>query len=368
MSDLRPAARFPLLLGGMLSLLGGVLAGLARLAWEVPDAAAAQAGSHGALMISAFFGTVISLERAVALARGWAYLGPAAAGLGGLLLLAGAPPLLPQCSALAGSAVLVAASVQVLRRLVAPFTLVLAGGALCWLLGNLAWLAGASPLPAVPWWLAFLVLTIAGERLELTRFLPTPPRAHRVFYLIAILLPLGATLALFAEPLGLRLHALGLLALAVWLLRYDIARRNARTQGLTRFIALCLLSGYAWLAVAGLLGLAGALEPGHAWRDAALHALGLGFVFAMVFGHAPIIFPAIMRVKIPYHPVFYLPLAALHATLGLRLAGGLADSPGLREAAGLGNALVLALFIATLLGSVLRGRLTATEAAHGKPR
>ncbi|MCH2222339.1 MAG: hypothetical protein MK097_18745, partial [Dechloromonas sp.] len=64
MSDLRPAARLPILLLGMLSLVGGVLAGLARLAWEVPAVAAASAGGHGALMISAFFGTVISLERA----------------------------------------------------------------------------------------------------------------------------------------------------------------------------------------------------------------------------------------------------------------------------------------------------------------
>ncbi len=81
MSDLRPLARLPILLLGMLSLLGGVLAGLARLDWSVPDAAAAAAGLHGALLISAFFGTVISLERAVAIGHRWAYLAPATAGL-----------------------------------------------------------------------------------------------------------------------------------------------------------------------------------------------------------------------------------------------------------------------------------------------
>lgn len=82
MADLRPAARVPLLMLGMLSLVGGVLAGLARLDWNTPVPAASAAGWHGALMISAFLGTVISLERAVALGRGWAYLAPAAAGLG----------------------------------------------------------------------------------------------------------------------------------------------------------------------------------------------------------------------------------------------------------------------------------------------
>ena len=86
MADLPPLARLPLLVLGMLSLLGGVLAGLARLDWPMPAVAAGAAGWHGALMISAFLGTVISLERAVAIGRLWAYLAPACAGLGGIAL------------------------------------------------------------------------------------------------------------------------------------------------------------------------------------------------------------------------------------------------------------------------------------------
>src|SRR5664279_2941274 len=121
MNDLRPAARLPLLALGMLSLLGGVLAGLARLGWTMPSLANAAAAWHGALMISAFLGTVISLERAVAIGRGWAYLAPAAAGLGGVALLAGAPLIVTQILSLAAAATLVAASIQVLQRLVAPF-------------------------------------------------------------------------------------------------------------------------------------------------------------------------------------------------------------------------------------------------------
>jgi hypothetical protein len=365
MNDLRPAARLPLLVLGMLSLLGGVLAGLARLDWSMPGIAAAAAGWHGALMISAFLGTVISLERAVALGRGWAYVAPAASGLGGVLLLAGAPLLLTQVLALAGAAILVAASVQVLVRLVAPFTVILAIAAVCWLIGNLAWLGGGI-VEAVPWWLAFLVLTIAGERLELTRFLPTPAVAQRLFFAIVGAILAGATLSFHDQDAGLALFAAGLLALAVWLLRYDLARRNATQQGLTRFIALCLLAGYAWLALAGLLGLAGGFLPGHLWRDATLHAVGLGFVFSMIFGHAPIIFPAVMRVKIPYHPAFYLPLLVLHASLALRVIGSLVGSPGdglpLRREGGMINAVALLLFILTLLASVLRGRRQARGA------
>ena len=110
MRDLPPAARLPLLFFAMISLLAGVLAGLARLAWDVPPLAASAAGWHGALMVPAFFGTVIGLERAVAIGRLWAYAAPAAAGLGGLCLIAGAPVAAAQALALLGAVVMLAAS------------------------------------------------------------------------------------------------------------------------------------------------------------------------------------------------------------------------------------------------------------------
>ena len=94
--------------------------------------------------------------------------------------------------------------------------------------------------------------------------------------------------------------------------------------------------------------------PGHEWRDAALHAIGLGFVFSMVFGHAPIIFPAVTRIKIPYHPALYLPLALLHLTLALRVFGCLSAQFALRQQAALLNGLVLVVFIATLVTLVRR--------------
>lgn len=357
MSDLPPLARLPILLLGMISLFGGVLAGLARLAWDVPAVAATAAGGHGALMISAFFGTVISLERAVAVGQRWAYLAPALAAAGGAALLANAPLPIAQGLAIGGAAVMVAASALVLRRLIAPFTIVLGIATLCWLIGNLAWLASGLINVAVPWWLAFLVLTIAGERLELTRFLPTPAIARQVFYVIIAVILTGATISLW-NSLGLKLFAGGLLALALWLLRFDIAWRNVRLEALPRFIAVCLLGGYVWLAFGGLLGLGGAFEAGHPLRDSALHALGLGFVFAMVFGHAPIIFPAVARVRIPYHPAFYLPLLVLHGSLLVRVVGGLGGEFTLRRTGAIVNAAALLLFIATMLISVLRGRKT----------
>lgn len=356
MNDLRPLARFPLLALGMASLLVGVLAGLLRLGWPVPGFAAPAAAWHGALMISAFFGAVISLERAVALGRGWAYAAPAAAGLGGLALIASAPLVSAQLLCILAATVLTFGSALVWRRQPASFTLVLLIGTACWLVGNVAWWLGGRISAAVPWWLAFLVLTVAGERLELTRFLPTPAAAKPLFFVILAALVAGAAASFWLDKAGFSLFAAGLLALAAWLMRYDIARRNLRQQGLTRFIAVCLLSGYVWLALAGALGIFGAFLPGHPLRDAALHAVGLGFVFSMVFGHAPIIFPAVTRVKIPYHPVFYLPWLLLHLSLALRVGGGIAEVFAWRQQGGMANALALLVFIATLAASVARGR------------
>ncbi|MBI3284583.1 MAG: hypothetical protein HYZ65_06985 [Burkholderiales bacterium] len=346
--------RLLLLALGMFSLLVGVLAGLVRLGWSMPPLAAAASGWHGALMISCFFGAVISLERAVAIGRGWAYLAPAAAGVGGALLIGGAPLLLTQLLLIAAAGTLLAASVLVLRILLAPFTVILTIAALCWLAGNIAWLLSGVVATAVPCWLAFLVLTIAAERLELTRFLPTPARAQHWFLAIVGAVLLGASCTFWREGPGLALFSASLLALAAWLLRYDLARHNARQQGLTRFIAICLLSGYAWLILAGLLGLAGGFLPDHPWRDASLHAVSLGFVFAMIFGHTPIIFPAVAQIKIPYHRSFYLPLLALHVSLALRIVGGLGGEFNLRHEGALANAFVLLLFIATMMLSIVR--------------
>ena len=114
---------------------------------------------------------------------------------------------------------------------------------------------------------------------------------------------------------------------------------------------------WAWLAFAGAIMLAAGLAPGSAAYDAALHALMLGFVFSMVFGHAPIIFPAVLRVAVPYHPLFYAPLALLHLSLAVRLAGDLAGLADWRSLGGLLNALALAAFILNTIAAVIRGKL-----------
>ncbi|MBV8647399.1 hypothetical protein [Paludibacterium sp.] len=347
--------RLLLVLPAIASLVAGVLSGLGRLGLPMPAAVLALTGVHGALMTGGFFGTLIGLERAVALSRRWPYLAPAASGLAALCLLAWPDGALAPWLMSAGALIMTLACADVWRRQRVAHLATLAAAALAWLLGNGVWLVSGAILPAVPLWTAFLILTIAGERLELSRFVPTPRPARWLFAAIVALM-LGSAVVHAILGGALAAYALALLLLAAWLLRFDIARRTVHAQGLTRYMAVCLLSGYAWLGIAALLGLAGALNIGSPLRDAALHALMLGFVFAMVCGHAPVIGPALTRMKMRWHRGFYLPLGLLHVTLLVRVMSAWQGGLPWRQYGAIGNALVLATFLAVLLESFWAAR------------
>ncbi len=340
--------RIPMLIAGFISLLSGMYIGLARLGWDFPLHSAAQFELHGALMVCGFLGTVICLERAVAIGERWAYAGPLASAAGALLLLTGYAAWTGAILTTAASIILIAASAKIYLKQRELFTFTLLLAAICWLTGCVLWLAGFRPAQVVPWWMGFLILTIVGERLELSRFLQ-PSRGSRALFIASLLLFLaGVCVATFAELQDFRLLAASFIALSLWLARNDIVRRTIRQQGLTRFIAVALTSGYVWLLIAGLTGLyLPQLQPGSSY-DAFTHAVFLGFVFSMIFGHAPIIFPAISKVRIPYHAGFYLPLLVLQLSVAFRLSGDFLFMSGLRKAGGLLHAVAIAFFILTL--------------------
>jgi hypothetical protein len=360
--------RLPLLLTALLALASGVAAGLLRLgAWPaLPPAQALvnAAVAHGALMVCGFFGLVISLERAVALGaslpgRRWAWLAPVAAGAGTVLLLSGAAVAAAWAWSLS-ALVLFMATARIWMRQPEPFVGVLALGAASSCVGNVLVLQAAPLASIVPWWLAFLVFTVAGERLELSRLAPRAPGAMAGFWVNTAALTTTLLLQLPDDPvrtLGAHGFGAGLLSMAVWLGRHDLARRTVRQRGLVRFIACSLLAGYGWLGVGGLLIMFNGLQPATAAWDAALHGILLGFVFSMVFGHAPIILPAVLRVDVGYSRGLYLPLAMLHVSVAGRVLGSLLEVPVLRQGSAWASAAALLLFVATILTRV-RGRGT----------
>lgn len=307
---------------------------------------------HAALMICGFLGAVIGIERAVATRLRWAWTVPLASGLAAVLLLAGSPRLAAWLW-VAAALVFIAVNIAVVVRQPAAHTGLLLVSAIAWLAGNLTQAAGQGGIAVVPWWFGFLVLTIAAERLEMTRLMRRHPMAQASLGAIVFALLAGAALSALPGPAGGIVFGASLLALAAWLGRFDIARRTVRTHGLSRYMAVCLLSGYAWLAIAG--GAWAAMSLGWPTRDIALHALGLGFIVSMVMGHAPVILPAVARVKLHFGPWFYVPLALLHGSLVLRLAGGFVRAD-LLAAGALLNAASLLVFAATAAGSAIAWR------------
>lgn len=351
-------------------LVSAVAGGLLRVgvgqALLASDAGAAVFGRaavfHAALMLSGFFGTVIAVERAVAARVRWAFAAPALSGAGALALLGGATGLAAALS-LAGAAVFVAVHALLLKRQAMTHTRLLALAAGAWLAGNALFAAGRGA-DAPVWWFVFLVLTVGAERLEMTRFAPRKPAAEPALLGIVTALLAGALLSAWQPAAGGVVYGLALIALGAWFALYDVARRTVRAPGLPRYMALCLLSGYAWLVVGGLAWMGTALGcPG---RDMALHALGLGFVFSMVMGHAPVILPAVAKVKLRFGARFYAPIVALHASLLLRLFGGVEDA-GLRALGAALNAASVALFAVIVVSAIGAARRAARQAPPPKP-
>jgi len=358
---MRLAARqVPIVIVAVVSMACGMWLGLVRLGWNLPLPWQDQLVAHGPLMICGFLGTLISLERAVALGSRWGYAAPVLVVAGALVLDLGPLGAFGPILITTGSIVMVAIFVVVWRRHASLFVATMTMGALAWTTGNVQWLGGAPLFRVVFWWLAFLVLTIAGERLELNRVL-RPTRAVRSMFVLAIATVLaGIAAATWRPGSGVRALGVGLIALTWWLARYDVARRTVRQRGVTRFMAVCLLSGYAWLGVGGAIAaVTGVAMPGVLY-DAMLHAVFLGFAISMVFAHAPIIFPAVLGLPLAYRPAFYLHVGILHLSLILRVVGDLVDSLGRwRVWGGLFNAVALLLFMFNA------GRSMAMTGNHG---
>lgn len=357
-------ARIPIVGLGIFALLAAMWGGLLRLGWDLPPLAPVVTGIHGPLMVAGFLGTLISMERAVALRARWAYVAPVASALGALVLLSGAAPVVAALLITLGSLGMLAIFGVIVRRQPALFTYTMALGALLWFVGNLVWLSGAFVSRVVLWWAGFLILTIVGERLELARLRRLSRLSETLYgaavalFMLGIIIDLGEGL-FFAEAgsaIGSRLAGAGMLALAAWLFQYDIARRTVLQSGLTRFIALCLLSGYVWLALGGALRLInGDAVMSGPYYDAMLHTIFLGFVMSMIFGHAPIIFPAVLGRAILYHSSFYAHWVVLHLSLILRIVGDLSGVVPLRQWGGMFNVIAVLIFLFATARSIAEG-------------
>ena len=350
--------RRPVMALSALALAAGVVLGLVRMGWAVPGPAWTRwADLHGPLMINGFLGPFIALERTVGLGRRWGLAAPALSLVGSLLTLAPAAWPSGPCLSAAGGLLLTALLSVGWRLRQDLATAVLAGAAALWAAGNLTWAMAGPVYLAVPWWAAFLTLTIAAERLELARLRRLAALQQATFVAALTLCVAGLVVSWWRSPAGIALSGAGLTALGLWLARYDVAWRTVRLAGFPRFAAAALLAGYAWLMAGGLGWMAWPKSfVAGVYYDAMLHAVFLGFVISMIFAHAPIILPAVASVAVPFTRALYLPLALLHASVAARVAADLAQLADARRWSGLANGLAILVFAVVMARSALAAR------------
>ncbi len=324
--------RLPFLALGLSFFVAALYGGLWRLGWPLPHAE--RLGEiHGPLMICGFFGTLIGLERSVALAKSWVLTAPVLSCSAALALLAGLPTFYAGAAFACAAAVMTAASLISLGGDRQIFTALLAGAAACWGVGSLVWLSTDAVPAAAPWWLLFLVLTICAERLEMSRSLGLGRISVAIFLASIALLLGGASLGMF-DPSGAPLLGAGFVTLALWLLRHDIALRHLRRAPYLRFFGFAMALGYFWVGVSGV-GLIVAPPAVVAYGyDMALHAILIGFVLSMALGHSVIVIPAITGAAAPYHRSMYVGLALLQVSVAARICGDLAGYEPARLASG----------------------------------
>lgn len=359
---MRKGARFALLIPGGVALIAGSIAALALLGLNLPGDADRLMAAHGILMVLGFVGTVIALERAVALGAVWGFGAPALLGTGGIVLLTPADPRLGGIAFVLGTLWMLAVYGALLRRSLAPEAVVQALGAALAAGGAAIWLGGAPVSLSLPWWAGFVVLTIAGERAELARI--ESPRMGTHMLRVACALIVAIVAGTLWPAFGGVLIGAALLVMVGVLVSTDVARRMIHSTGMPRFAAWSMLAGYAWLALAGGLWLVSSpIQTGPVY-DAAIHAVFLGFTMSMIMAHAPMIMPAVLRIALPYVPVMYAPLALLHVSLLIRLLGG--DAYGLEWAltfGGILNVAAVIMFMLTAVGTAVWAALAAKRRA-----
>lgn len=330
----------------ILGLVLGLLSGLYRIGWI--DIPAGYAGQHGAIMVGSFIGTLVCLERAVVIKKKLIFLIPLISGTSILFFLTGYT-MAAKIALIVGGIGLTSMFVYFYQKTKEMYHIIMLVGAMCWLIGNVILLIKNQYIIASGWWIGFLFLTIVGERLELTKFLPLNRMKLSILMGAVVIFILGLLVPF--HTWGKYLMAAGLIVAGLWLLKFDMAGKAIKREGLSRYSGIALIAGYAWLIISGILFAKGELF-GYLY-DAALHSFFIGFVFSMIFAHAPIILPGVAGIIFkPYHPTLYIWLVLLHLSLALRIGANLNMNVDLRLWAGMINGIVILAFFINIVAIV----------------
>lgn len=336
-------SRLPFAAFAIVNLLIGFWTGLLRIGVDVPVTAAAT--HHGAIMVGGFLGTLILLEKVIPLRNRLLYLFPLIGAASVLFFLADEVRMASVMQLIA-SAGLVGVYILYLRKDRSPALLMMGLGSLWWLTGNATLLDSRSYPSSFPWWMAFILFTIVGERLELSRFLPVSQRAKVLIWLVVFVLPISILTPY--HSMGRYLTGVSLAGAAVWLLRHDVVRITLKKEGLVKYTAVALLGGYFFLLLCGVIFLFADHTLPFTY-DLTVHVFFLGFTFCMIFAHGPIILPGVLGSSIkPYHPVLYGWLWLLIVGVLLRMIADASEWIPLRQVSAIINVVAILSYFPTL--------------------
>lgn len=341
----------------MLSLIVGIIGGWLRLGWAQFNITEA-AFHHGIIMTGSFIGALISMERAVVMEKKAWFLIPILAILALPLNLYGFTQIAIISLVLSSAGLTFLMYIQSTRVKEASHY-VITLGAFSWAVGNALLLKSDFIPMVVPWWIAFLLFTIVGERLELSRFLPV----KKIFIVLLYVLIVGV-FASFFIPFhfgGSRITGILIALIALWLLRFDMARKSIKKKGEYRYIGLGLIVGFVWLLVHALIMIF--MENHALYYDLWVHSFFLGFAFSMIWAHAPIIFPAVVKVKrLIYHPMLFIPWLLFQLSLIGRVWASFAGNIELRQFFGVANGwIILLMFISMAMTYFWNQKRIATK-------
>lgn len=362
--------RLPFMLLVVVILTIGLWAGLDSLGWQFASSNDPTTAQHGPLMISGFVGSVIALERAIALVifdhkrhgifqRVLSWLVPLANIAGSLLLLSPSSNLTGHWIITAASIGLLVIELRILDLTPGLHTLLKAVGAGGWAFGNLLWLSEIQFSALLPAWAMFVILTFIGERFELDRIPSVRPWVLAVFYAGTGLVIAGALLSPLNTDWAIRSSGLGALILALWLVKFDIARNSIQMTGLSRFSALAVIASFGWLGLYGLLALRFGFTAQGGIYAAEIHSLFIGFAGGMILGQTPVILPAFLGFRAIYHDGLMPMAIGLQLALAVRIFGEIVNWPAGRQWGGLLNAAIGLIYIIQLLALLWMNRRTA---------
>lgn len=333
----------PVFFFAFLSLVTGIFSGWQRIGWNI-DLSNIVA-QHGTIMASGFFGTLLMLEKCLAMPSKKYLFIPFANGISIIFLYLGFPHLALSLMTLA-SAAMCGVGFEMKRMAKQNLYWLIIIGFFCLFAGNLFLLLTGLFQASAILWMCFLLFIIVAERLELTRFLNVSSSQKKLLWIAFALILTGVGPYHY---FGNYIFGIGLIGIALWLLKFDIAFKSLTQKGQSAYSAITMITGYFWLIVSAYFIIKTDIYN-HFDYDALLHSFFLGFTFSMIFAHVPIIFPALfnLRIKI-YHPFYYVVMVLMNLSVIARIVSDQLQMNDMRKWAGLANGLVILLFFVSTI-------------------